>query len=263
MVGADYALLRRDGSPLALVEAKKLMWPMDETLQILSDAIQENRKEKDPPNIRFCVWTDGNSWMLYNLRESDSSGLMMSANIAGKDYAETASKLQMMSREILSDGSVTLAAEKVAALSAPDDFRPPSIDWMPLTMVTDPTGRSGPSEIRLPNGDIKKTSTWKNLLIETVLYLHASERFAEQTFEYRLRGGRRLIRETQEAGAWESFMSPVLLRGTNIILETKFNADQIVRLAKNLMRMHGMEPSKIILKFERVPINRRQRSRAI
>ena len=85
---ADYALLGPTRQPLVFIEAKKLNEPQPPIPQVVGYAIQENTKGA---NVRYCVCTNGDYWLLIDIRSQQP--VIMETSIVRENAPKVALKL--------------------------------------------------------------------------------------------------------------------------------------------------------------------------
>ena len=257
----DYGLLGASGSPIVLVEAKSCGAPTDNIAQFISTALREQQKP-DGANLRYCVWTDGARWSLFEVHGlNETAKNVMYADVENDSSIHAASRLIALQRVVTERGGIGINADLGIGMESSDTLKPPSIDWVSLDRVNDPTGRYGPSFIWFPDEKVESTGEWKQLLLQTVNYLAGHGGLSDRALEWRSAAGRyRIVRE-KNTRDWESFGSPVYLEEANVIVETKLNSLETLDFTQILLSMHEIHPNDVYLRFGHVDPKRRQQLR--
>ena len=256
----DYALLGASGRPIALVEAKSRGAPTDNIRQFISTAIREQQADK--ANFRFCVWTDGARWWLFEVDgRGETSKEVTNADIETDSSMHAASRLIALQRMVTEWGDILLSAELGIGAETSPVLKTPSMDWVPLEMVNDPTGRDGPSIISFPEERVESSGEWKQFLLQTVRYLAGHGGLSDKAIEWTPAARRHRIVRDRNARDWETFGSPVYLKEANVIVETKLNSLETLAFTKFLLFMHDIDPEDVYLRFGRVRPELRQQLR--
>ena len=186
---ADYALLRPDGNPISIVEAKALGSQLDRvTDQLIRYAFAEG--------IPYAVSTDGDWWQVYDLTKPSTqidNRLILQVSISNDAVHECAVKLLLLWHPNLTSGTPVDAEIPMAShprdVQDSNDIATPNTntqetqsslvnsDWISLENYNPPTGTRGPQEVRFPDGSempIHRRS-WSKLFETTVQWLWANQ----------------------------------------------------------------------------------------
>ena len=162
---ADYALLRDNGKPTAMLEAKKLDEPLKPAhrAQMLKYAIELG--------IPYTGLTDGNHWELYNVFEPVpmEEKQILNVSILDSHSHESSLKLLLLWRQNLGTGNPVTANEPVIANTQkggliPPIINPPPSNWKALSDYEPPAGTPAPKAIRLWDDSEREVDHWYEIL---------------------------------------------------------------------------------------------------
>ena len=259
---ADYALLGGNRRAVVFVEAKKLSHRESPIGQIIQYAGVENYKNQ--ANITYCVYTNGDTWEVVNVREQQP---VMTVSIATEDSAKCALKFLSLWRQSMADGIFDTAVEPVVEIDPPpvkpeppEPPAPPSPtqpigpEWTALTEEFESTGKPAPLGIRLPDGQVHTTRSWTGVVIQTALWLFQSRELTKENC--RIKAGRSpsvkryILSDDGKHSTGTPFHSPAPIPTTGIIMESSFNPNDLVRNAQILLEHFGRDPSQVFLKLQ-------------
>ena len=164
---ADYALLRNDGKPAAMVEAKKLDEPLKPAhrAQMLKYAIELG--------IPYTGLTDGNHWELYNVFQPVpmEDKQILDISLLNTHTHESALKLLLLWRPNLDSTNTVTANEpvlvdtqSVSPIQPIDpDPNPPS-NWTVLADYEPPANTRAPKAVRLWDNTERQVNHWYEVL---------------------------------------------------------------------------------------------------
>lgn len=186
---ADYALLKPDGSPISIVEAKALGSQLDRvTDQLIRYAFADG--------IPYAVSTDGDWWQVYDLTKPSTqidNRLILKLSISNDAVHECAVKLLLLWHPNLASRTPVEAKILMASHTTNDqdsnDMITPDInteetqssysesDWISLENCNPPTGSRGPQKVRFPDGSEMQIyrGWWSKLFETTVQWLWTSQ----------------------------------------------------------------------------------------
>ena len=186
---ADYALLKPDGNPISIVEAKALGSQLDRvTDQLIRYAFAEG--------LPYAVSTDGDWWQVYDLTKPSTqidNRLILKLSISNDAVHECAVKLLLLWHPNLASGTPVETEIPIASHPRNDqddnDIITPDTDeqenqssldnpgWISLENCNPPTGTRGPYSVRFPDGSEMQIyrGAWSNLFVTTVEWLWTSE----------------------------------------------------------------------------------------
>lgn len=162
---ADYALLRDNGKPAAMVEAKRLDEPLKPAhrAQMLKYAIELG--------IPYTGLTDGNHWELYNVFEPVpmEEKQILDVSILDSHSHESSLKFLLLWRQNLGTGNPVTANEPVIVDpqyggSIPPVINPPPPNWKALSDYEPPAGTPAPKAIRLWDDSVREVNHWYEIL---------------------------------------------------------------------------------------------------
>lgn len=179
---ADYALLKSDGNPISIVEAKALGSQLDSvTDQLIRYAFAEG--------LPYAVSTDGDWWQVYDLTKPNTqidNRLILEISISDNATHECAVKLLLLWHPNLVSGTPVEAeipmashpiydqdSNDVITLDTNSQETQSSIDnsgWISLENCNPPTGTRGPYSVRFPDGsEMPIYKGWWSKLFETTV----------------------------------------------------------------------------------------------
>ena len=175
---ADYALLRLDGKPVAIVEAKRLGTTLvPHRMQMLNYA--------NAAGIEFAGLTDGNNWELYKVfqRGALEERRMLEVSIVNDPAPACALQLLLLWRPNLKSGEPVRAKEPV--LVKPPPPPPPPNKWVPLPQYDPLLGTPCPKAIRFWDGSTQKLERWNQLFVSVIAKLYAEHRISVEDIPLR------------------------------------------------------------------------------
>ena len=245
---ADYALLDKGGKIVVFVEAKKLSDKNAPINQAVGYAVSENIQNQ--VKVRYCASTNGDAWELYDVFDGKS---VLKTSVVSDETAKCALQLLGLWRRSMADGLYSEAVHPVipvppahvpqppapAVATAPSP--PPPVGWTPLNGSLNPTGKPAPKSMRLPNGREVAPKSWKDMIVQTALWLHQTGHLNREHCQ-RLSF---LSRDGKHPDSTE-FRSPYRI-GDEIILETHSNSIGLVRSTIRMLEHCGQDPSDAFL----------------
>lgn len=191
---ADYALLKSDGNPISIVEAKALGSQLDSvTDQLIRYAFAEG--------LPYAVSTDGDWWQVYDLTKPNTqidNRLILEISISDNATHECAVKLLLLWHPNLVSGTPVEAEIPMASHPIYDQDSNDVItldtntqetqsnfdnsDWISLEYCNLPPKTPGPLKVRFPDGTEQKIKgkSWNGLFVVTVQWLWR-EKFLDST----------------------------------------------------------------------------------
>lgn len=160
---ADYALLRRDLSPIAVIEAKSLGSNLEDISnlnQLISNA--------NMAGVSYAVLTNGSDWIVYDVFKQAplEERKLLDVSLEQGAINFTVMQLLYLWREnLLASSPVTAKAVDVNAL----ELRENSKEWI---SVADYTTSNKPTKVKFWNGVTKDVRFWKDVLEVTVKVLY-------------------------------------------------------------------------------------------
>ena len=268
---ADYALLRRIGEPLLLLEAKKLSDTKAHHGQLASYVVGENLKRA--VKIPYCTMTNGSRWEVFDVFKIRSA---FSTRPSKHEHARKCGlKLiglwQPALREIGLEGVVDLGG-KVEGYRSGDargareaDTVPRPVDgpagrtlseegepWTPLNSETmSPSKYVRPErELRFPDGSVVTAGSWRKVLVSAPPNgLFDAGLLDPQDMPFSLVGAQCCVSTDGRRPDGKPFRRPLLVGETGIQLEGDLTGKQIVRFAVALLERSGTVSSEVELKL--------------
>ena len=255
----DYALLGRAGEPVLLLEAKRLgdrNVPYD---QIARYVVGHNLRR--PVNIRYCAVTNGARWLVFDV---SAQSPVIDVSVERDEPRLCALRLVCLWRSTLGDLGVVEQPdlETASGESTAGEFDSPSLspttqnqpraDWTPLNDETIRLGRDVlPSRVRFSDGHTASVSSWANMLVETVAWLHQSDLLGKDEMPFAVAGTRYCVSVDGCRPDGTPFGRPLRVRDTGIQVEGDFTAGQIVRFAGDLLKRYQVSPARVALQLVR------------
>ena len=255
---ADYALLDDKGKTVVFVEAKRLADKDIPIQQSVGYAIAENMQGN--PYVRYCAFTNGDTWELYDLTMQKP---VLKTSIVVDDTAKCALQLLGLWRRSMADGLYSEAVQPVVSIQPPREPEPPvvipppppPVAWTALNGTFDPKGKSAPKSMKLPNGHAVVPKSWKDVIIQTALWLHQTGYLTKENCQLlswetaKAKADRYILsRDGKHPGSRE-FLSPYRI-GDEIILETNLSARAVIRRTIRILEHCGQEPSLLLLQLQ-------------
>ena len=170
----DYALLEA-GAPIAIVEAKKLGEPLDD-----SKNLNQMLTYANAAGSRYAAITDGDHWQLYRVFGDPApieERKILHVQVAERRPVQCAVELVALWRGNLSGGH--LAVPKANRPADPDRERPKREQNRPRIRPGTPisklklqrTGNPTPRRLRFPNGEAANVTSWPAVLEAVVQWL--------------------------------------------------------------------------------------------
>ena len=165
---ADYLLKGGDGRPVVLIEAKKL----DTNL---AQAREQAFKYCKGATIPYFVVTDGQHWYLYQTYHAGQSSAreLVHFDVAGQATEVAVKSLALWQRNIerrVLASIVTNEAPTRTADSPRQPRQPRTQEWRQIS-TTFHMWRARPQSVRLPNGAVRQTWAYPELLCEIAGWL--------------------------------------------------------------------------------------------
>ena len=261
----DYALLRLDGNPAAVVEAKKLGESLEpHRMQMLNYA--------NASAIRYAGLSDGDRWELYDvfLRVplENERRRILKVSVSGLPAHEIALKMLLLWRPNLSWGQPVRANEPITrqrpqAEPAPRPERNPdpmdpmnetarqpgdNPGWIALSEFV-PRARRAPTAIRFPGGVEERLGFWWKLIYSTARWLLAEGHLTQGTIPVPAGRRRHLINDTGVHPNGNRFVNPSLLEteGTTLFVFAAFGRESAVRHTRRLLQHCGRNPAEVFV----------------
>ena len=258
---ADYALLDDKGKTVVFVEAKKLADKDVPIQQSVGYAIAENMQGN--LYVRYCAFTNGDRWELYDLTMQKP---VLKTSIVSDETAKCALQLLGLWRRSMADGLHSEAVQPVVSIQpgrAPQRPAPavttapppPPEGLMALNGSFDPTGKPTPKSMKLPNGHEAVPKYWKDVIVQTALWLHQTGHLTRGNCQLltwetaKAKADRYILSRDGKNRDSREFRSPYRI-GDDIILETHLSSIEVIRHTIRMLEHCGQDPSQLLLQLQ-------------
>lgn len=262
----DYALLGRGGSPVVLIEAKKLAVQVSTNARRQVVAYVTDLNMDNPHRVPFCACTNGDSWQLYDIQESR---IVLDTSLSRDRSDDCAFKLLGLWQRSLSDGSLRAAVqtgtsippqlsnaeaqeEQITISTSGSRARRPPSGWDRLKHDFAIPSSKKPLSLWLPSGEVK-VRFWRDVVIQTASWLLQQGDLRIEMLPIFMGKGdssaRYLLNVEPKHPGGEAFLSPKELLGGSAYLEANLARREIVQLTQKLLRRCGIEPNAVGIKF--------------
>ena len=259
---ADYALLRADGRPAAIVEAKKLGEALDShRMQMLNYA--------NASGIEYAGLTDGDHWELYSVFEPgplhDRKKLQVS--ITNTAVHTSALNLLLLWRPNLASGKPVPAPAPILddtwPASTPTEVepapsrirvpapRPVPPGWVALSEFNPLAGSPCPAAIRFWDGSEQTLKYWYEILTGVVRRLHSEGRLAVKDVPIGWNSKMYSVHTEPVHPSGKAFGNPKWVEQTPFVVNVKLDAGQIRENTKRLLQHCGRSPADVHLRAPR------------
>ena len=251
---ADYALLRPDGHPAAVIEAKKLGTMLD------AKSRRQMLNYANESGIEYAGLTDGNNWELYKVFQPGplEERQKLNVSIVADPAHASALRLLTMWRPNLASGKPIPATEpilKVCDKPRVIKVAPPEPDWVALSEYNPPPGTSCPGAIRFWDGKQQKLNYWNQVLTSVAKKLYAENSLSVEDLPLR----RTPTSETCIVNTEPTHPNGKMFGNTKGRIEGKpalfvcldLDARQARQNAKWLLKRYDQDPANIYLHIAR------------
>ena len=243
---ADYALLRPDGQPATIVEAKRLDAKLgdDEQVQMLNYAFMDN--------ITYAALTDGNHWELYDLwyQGAWEERRILKVSIADGPAHENALKLLLLWRPNLASGSPVPAKPPILGPNPPPPPPPPPPgDWIDLFKYNPPPKSPCPASIRFWDGSEQLLKRWYEILTSIVEKLYAEKWLTVADTPIGWSNSSYSVHTEPVHPTGKQFADHKKIDGTPLFVNVNLNAGQTRNNARNLLERFGPQSAKVYLRL--------------
>ena len=246
---ADYALLG-SGSPLMMVEAKKLDTPLRD---VVGQGIQYCLMQG---TAHFSV-TDGRRWEIYETHRPVpiDEKRVVSFDLKALSPAEVSLQALALWRPGVHAGRVAAGQAPVLVLPVDDPSPPPPSprdEWQPLSELSPQPGSGHPVEVRFPDNETALTTAWNAVLVETVRWLINSDYLNTSHCPIRVRSsGLYRVAASPVHPSGNDFRSGVRIE--SLYVEKHGGASQIVDSTRFIVEHVAQDPSQFKVRFSSRP----------
>ena len=240
---ADYVLLKADGKPAAVIEAKKLGEPLrNHRDQMVNYA--------NSSGIPYACLTDGDHWELYEVfvaKHIDERRILQ-VSIAEDAAYEAALRFLLLWRPNMASGAPIEAKGPVLdgghgseqsgdGSSDGDSTTPPIIPpgWVALTSLGAVTGQGAPSAVRFPDGHEVLIRHWRALFTEVGMWLDRKGLIPASITPLPQRGRGYFLNRVPESRDGRRFTRSVHLAQSGLHIQTHGSAKQLISYAVRLL----------------------------
>ena len=249
---ADYALLRRDGQPAAVIEAKKLGMILD------AKSRRQMLNYANESGIEYAGLTDGNNWELYKVFQPGplEERLILKVSIAAARTHESALRLLVLWRPNLMSGEPVPASEPIlgvrddprpAPVIKPPPPRPPETGWVALSGYNPPAGAPHPGAIQFWDGEQRKLEFWNQVLTSVVEKLYRDRRLTVEDLPIGWSQKVYSVNTEPVHPTGKEFGNTKRIEGTPLFVNVNLNAQQVRSATKKLLRRYKRDPSEVYL----------------
>lgn len=239
-IRADYALLREDGKPAAILETKKLGSDLSNNhrMQMLNYA---NLK-----GIAYAGLSNGNTWELYDVftKADLKDRKILDLSIEQSPAYHTALQLLCLWRPNLRSGDVTPASVPIVGFPkhvVPPP--PPPPEWISLADYEPTIHAKVSPEARFWDGTKVGLTSWRDMIKVTVKMLYEANLLTRNHLPYKpARGTRYLIHTEPRNSDGTSFTRPWSMPDTPLYMDLHLDAKSIRRYCRQLLEDCGKEP---------------------
>ena len=241
---ADYALLKADGNPAAVVEAKKL-----------GESLVPHRSQMVGYSVEFGVpyagLTDGDHWELYDVFQKTSldKKKVLDVSLAGMPSHQCALQLLLLWRPNLASGDPKPANGPIIEKTEVCPPPPPPPGWIPIAEFQSKSGEKPPPAIRFPGEEERAIQYWNRVLVEVAEWLVRKGTLTAQKCPIKREGASRyLVHSQSQHPDGSDFISRREL-SNGLFLETNAAAKQLVDNARFLLERLEEDGSQVLLRL--------------
>ncbi len=260
---ADYALLAPNGKPVAVLEAKRL-----------GESLTAHRMQMvnygNMAGIPYAGLTDGNHWELYSVFEQKpiEDRRILGISLDNTPVDKIALGMLVLWGPHMSSGEVRLVKDPIlaesgssfpAALIESANLQSHQIggyttdsehisEWRCLAELNKVSGTTPPTAIRMPDGSEFATRRWKDILLQTVTWLHSKGMIGQTDSRIQVTRKRYLVNDIAQHPLGNSFREARQIAGVSLYVETHWSANDLVRYTKKLVQNFGQNPENVYLK---------------
>ena len=253
---ADYALLSQTRQPFVFVEAKKLNETEPPISQVVGYATVENTKGA---NVRYCVCTNGDYWLLIDIRSQQP--VVMRTSIVQESAPKVALKLLGLWRSSLLDGvydsPVEPLASKFEETSNPASPKPDVVsttpwkatEWTALDSGFSSVGQPPPTRLRLPDNTEVEIKRWRHVIIKTAEWLFSKGALSHDRWSVPF-GKKHLFSDNgKNPSTKKPFYNPHSIGEGTLHVETSLNNDSMIKYTREILTRCGYDPSTVRLEL--------------
>ena len=247
---ADYALLNGQGQVVVFLEAKRL----DEQLSTHRSQVAGYASEL---GIRYPALTNGDQWEVYDNKEMVpiEQRRILNTSIADNPSAKCALQFLLLWRPNMAlDQPMEVNEPLLGTKSEPPTPPPPPVGWTALNGSFDPVNKPAPKSMKLPNGHRVAPKSWKDIIIQTALWLHQTGYLTKENCQLlswetaKAKADRYILSRDGKHPDSTDFLSPYRI-GDDIVLETHLSSRAVITRTIRLLEHCGQDPSQLLLQL--------------
>ena len=236
----DYALLRNDTKPVALVEAKRLGTPLRSQERQLFGYCNK-------ADVEFGVLTDGSNWRLYEMSKSGDK-LIDTIPITGTTLMVHQIAMRLLPlwyRNLIPNPSPSPGPVP----NGGDNPRLPESEN--LSSYNPERGARAPTSVRFPGKEEHDVKNWRYLMVEAVKWLWSQGLLTENMVpvRYSRNSSRFSVNSEPVHGTGAKFFSSVRVEGTPFYIEGQGGVEMPGRV-RSLLNHCGVNPGDVWLKVD-------------
>ncbi len=256
---ADYALLRPNGKPAALVETKKLG-------EVLSQHRDQMLTYSNTEGVPYVGLTEGNQWEFYEVFKPRplEERRILQLSISELPAYECALRLLLLWRHNLGSNRPSLAngpalvdpPSEEAVVNPPTEHRetPAHIvihgtGWTPISQVTPSPGDSPPKAIRFNQGSDIEIHQWNHVLTHTIEWLCREGKLTSQNIPIATGKIRNLAAASPTHRNGTSFKN-IYKTSNGIFIETKHSSKDCIAHTVLLLNKLAVDVAAVEVRFD-------------
>ena len=244
---ADYALLRSNGKPAAMLEAKKLGTELEaHRIQMLNYA--------NAAGIPYAGLTEGNRWEIYKVFEQSKleDRRVLDVSIEKMPAHESALKLLLMWRCNLTSNKPIPASKPLIVEpppSLPPPPPPPPSSWVSLYDLNPKKGAACPSIVRFWDGEKQEIKYWNQLLYAVVKKLCSENRLAREHLPIHFKSSSKtyIVHYEPKHPTGKRFNNYKNIPGNDVFVNVNYSAVAIRQAALRVLEVCNQVPKDVQL----------------
>ena len=240
----DYALLGHNGTPVAVIESKRLNESLEKhRMQMINYA--------NMAVISYAGLTNGNQWELYDVfkKAPIEDRLILEISILDNPVHECALKLLVLWRPNLHSAKLFEAGKPIVTEQSNDDKDKKSDEnGVSISDIDDPNGKAAPNRIQFEDGSEKGIQYWRNVLQETARWLASKGLLNATNVPLNASKNSHIVTFDKTHRSGKEFRSPFNIDGTPLVVECHLSATDIVKRSNKLLNICQKYPSKVRIK---------------
>ena len=249
---ADYGLLKKDGKPVAVLEAKKLGEPLGpHRSQMVGYCVEIG--------VPYAGLTDGDRWEMYDVFKQMplDDKRVLDVSVMKLAVHQCALELLLLWRPNLASGHPTEAQKPVLATDSgessgthvpvEDDPKGMPLDpavWTSLGTLQAEFGDRSPAGLRFSDGQERPLTSWKNLLVEVAEWLVRTRRLTAAQCPVQIGRNRCTVNTSPTHSDSKPFRASVEL-SNGLFLETHLSGPATIDRSRALLKYLDQDPAQV------------------